>query len=166
MGKGTGKKQHVPWDGLLSLWGHPRVPSCSCRPDSRRRGAFTADTPRPGLRPHSCPQCPISSQAHGALPVPYSDLHLATLPPEHTAVSCACSLRRPQASHCGRWQAQDFQPILGVLLDGQLRDSSGSGDALEVLPAFCAESHVILVPSPSWQEVADPFPNQDFRTTL
>lgn len=86
-------------------------------------GSSTADTPQPGPEdPALSLQGPTSSWACGAPPVPYSDIHLATLPPEHTVVFLLRLLPETPREAFALWQvaSEDFQPILGVLLDGQL----------------------------------------------
>lgn len=49
-----------------------------------------------------------------------SDIHPATLPPEHTIVFLVRLLPETPREAFALWQmmAEDFQPILGVLLDG------------------------------------------------
>lgn len=112
-------------DGLLSLWGRPGGPRLLLLRPNRPggEGSSTADTPQPGLEdPTLGPQGPTSSRACGAPPVPYSDIHLATLPPEHTVVFLLRLLPETPREAFALWQvaSEDFQPILGVLLDGQL----------------------------------------------
>ena len=141
-GRAREKKQHVPRNGLLSLWGHHRgfrAAPLETR-QARRRGS-TADTLQPSPEdPALGLQGPTSSWACGAPPVPYSDIHLATLPPEHTVVFLLRLLPETPREAFALWQvaSEDFQPILGVLLDGQLegkqwvRRCSGGGSP----PAF------------------------------
>lgn len=113
-------------DGLLSLlWGRPGGPRLLLLRPNRPggEGSSTPDTPQPGLEdPTLGPRGLTSSRACGAPPVPYSDIHLATLPPEHTVVFLLRLLPETPREAFALWQvaSEDFQPILGVLLDGQL----------------------------------------------
>lgn len=85
-------------------------------------------TPRqeaqPGPRTLLCsPEGPAPSRARGhPLLCPHSDIHLAALPPEHTIAFLLRLLPETPREAFALWQvaAQDFQPVLGVLLDGQL----------------------------------------------
>lgn len=54
--------------------------------------------------------------------LPHSDIHLAALPTEHTVVFLLRLLPETPREAFALWQmtAEDFQPVLGVLLDGQL----------------------------------------------
>lgn len=58
---------------------------------------------------------------------PHSDIHLATLPPEHTIVFLLRLLPETPREAFVLWQvtSEDFQPVLGVLLDGQLGGQAG-----------------------------------------
>lgn len=126
MGEGHGKRSNT-CQGMASC---PRGAIAGVsellplRPDrSGGEGSSTADTPQPGPEdPALGPQGPTSSRACGAPPVPYSDIHLATLPPEHTVVFLLRLLPETPREAFALWQvaSEDFQPILGVLLDGQL----------------------------------------------
>lgn len=57
-----------------------------------------------------------------SVPIPClsSDIHPAALPPEHTIVFLVRLLPETPREAFALWQmmAEDFQPILGVLLDG------------------------------------------------
>ena len=98
--------------------------------------AWECGDPWPFGQPWWMPPCPRSTQSSS---------------------SCACSPRRPERPlHCGRWQARTSSPSSGFCWTVSWRGSSGPGDALGgPLPPSAQESHVILVPSPSRQEVAD-----------
>lgn len=59
----------------------------------------------------------------------HSDIHLAALPPEHTVVFLLRLLPDTPREAFALWQmtAEDSQPVLGVLLDGQSGGSTGCG---------------------------------------
>lgn len=54
--------------------------------------------------------------------LPRSDIHLGALPTQHTVVFLLRLLPDTPREAFALWQmtAEDFQPVLGVLLDGQL----------------------------------------------
>lgn len=89
-------------------------------------------------------------QAAVALPL-HSDTHLAALPTEHTVVFLLRLLPETPREAFALWQvtAEDFQPVLGVLLDGQL--------GAQAAPRGLAAPRPGLTPPslPSRQEVAD-----------
>lgn len=72
----------------------------------------------PGLGPpHLCPP---------------SDIHPAALPPEHTVVFLLRLLPETPREAFALWQmtAEDFRPVLGVLLDGQSGGRAGGEPSL------------------------------------
>lgn len=77
----------------------------------------------------SCgPSRPHPSQACGDPNLcPNSDIHPAALPPEHTIVFLLRLLPETPREAFALWQmtAEDFRPVLGVLLDGQLGGRAG-----------------------------------------
>lgn len=58
---------------------------------------------------------------------PHSDIHSTALPPEHTVVFLLCFLPDTPREAFALWQMtdEDFQPALGILLDGQSRGWAG-----------------------------------------
>lgn len=89
--------------------------------DGGRRGPAWSRTPlcSPGSGRR---RDPASSQAcSGPRLCPDSDTQLAALPPEHTVVFLLRLLPETPREPFALWQmtAEDLQPVLGVLLDGQ-----------------------------------------------
>lgn len=63
------------------------------------------------------------------LPQPHSDVHPAPLPPEHIIVFLVRVLPETPREAFALWQmtAEDFQPVLGVLLDGDVGPQQSGG---------------------------------------
>lgn len=78
----------------------------------------------------------MTSRPVAAPPLPHSDIHPAALPPEHTVVFLTRLLPDTPREAFALWQmtAEDFRPMLGVLLDGQLEGGRGQSPACPSKP--------------------------------